>query len=133
MADEPAAPRPVPSPTSPEPFLPAAPMSARTLGPYRLLTALGRGGMGTVWLAETAEPGFGLPAGTRVAVKEIHPHLAGVEGFARRFEREGHVGLRLRHENVVRTYGACDVAGADGSSAFDTLPTVSPSASTASV
>ncbi|NDU74624.1 DUF4389 domain-containing protein [Actinomadura sp. DSM 109109] len=53
----------------------------RVLGPYRLLGRLGRGGMGTVYLA--AEPD-----GRRVAVKVVNRELAGEAAFLARFRRE---------------------------------------------
>ncbi|MGH3242878.1 MAG: serine/threonine-protein kinase, partial [Spirillospora sp.] len=53
----------------------------RVLGPYRLLGRLGRGGMGTVYLA--AEPD-----GRRVAVKIVNRELAGEPAFLARFRRE---------------------------------------------
>ncbi|WP_067896903.1 DUF4389 domain-containing protein [Actinomadura chibensis] len=53
----------------------------RVLGPYRLLGRLGRGGMGTVYLA--AEPD-----GRRVAVKVVNRDLAGEPAFLARFRRE---------------------------------------------
>ncbi|MFC4049220.1 serine/threonine-protein kinase [Actinomadura syzygii] len=53
----------------------------RVLGPYRLLGRLGRGGMGTVYLA--AEPD-----GRRVAVKVVNRDLAGESAFLARFRRE---------------------------------------------
>ncbi|WP_017623467.1 serine/threonine-protein kinase [Nocardiopsis chromatogenes] len=53
----------------------------RELGDYTVLGRLGRGGMGTVYLART-------PEGRRVAVKLIHPDLTDDEDFRRRFARE---------------------------------------------
>ncbi|WTX00323.1 protein kinase [Streptomycetaceae bacterium NBC_01309] len=51
------------------------------VGPYRLLRVLGQGGMGRVYLAQGR--------GARLyAVKVIRPHLAGEDGFRRRFVRE---------------------------------------------
>jgi len=60
----------------------------RTVGPYRLLEALGRGGMGEVWLAEDPTGASG-GAPRRVAVKLLDTHSsdAGPEVRAR-FERE---------------------------------------------
>ncbi|MFC7562064.1 hypothetical protein ACFQU9_02130 [Actinomadura namibiensis] len=46
------------------------PEDPRELGPYRLLSRLGRGGMGTVFLGQD-------PGGRRVAVKVINRELAG--------------------------------------------------------
>ncbi|GAB2835507.1 hypothetical protein GCM10022221_38230 [Actinocorallia aurea] len=51
------------------------------IGPYRLLERIGRGGMGTVYLAEDA-------MGMRVAVKVINTELAGEASFRERFHRE---------------------------------------------
>jgi tetratricopeptide (TPR) repeat protein len=62
--------------------------------------------MGTVYLAEA-------PDGTRVALKVLHPHLHATAGFFERFRREGSVGRRIQHRNVVRTLdvGVGDVGG----------------------
>ncbi|RKS04922.1 serine/threonine protein kinase [Nocardiopsis sp. Huas11] len=53
----------------------------RELDGYRILSRLGRGGMGTVYLAKDA-------ADRTVAVKLIHPDLTDDEDFRRRFARE---------------------------------------------
>ncbi|MGW0803524.1 serine/threonine-protein kinase [Nonomuraea sp. NPDC002799] len=66
-------------------------MSGETshIGRYRLLSVLGRGGMGTVHLAED-------PAGQRVAVKVINPELSQHEQFRMRFRREADAAQRVR-------------------------------------
>ena len=79
------------------------------LGPCRLGTVLGSGGMGTVHAAVLMRDAVGLPAGARVAVKVLHPHLFGTEVFLERFEREARVGLAVKHPNVVRTLGCAKV------------------------
>ena len=79
-----------------------------SLGRYRLLQELGKGGMGTVHLAST-------PDATPVAVKVVHPHLLESDGFFRRFVREAEIGRRIRHENVVRTLDY-DAVSEDGRS-----------------
>ncbi|MFF5211511.1 protein kinase [Streptosporangium sp. NPDC000396] len=60
-----------------------------SLGPYRVVERLGRGGMGTVYLAED-------PAGARVAVKVINAELAGDPIFAGRFRDEVMAAERVR-------------------------------------
>jgi tetratricopeptide (TPR) repeat protein len=75
-------------------------------GKYRILSELGSGGMATVYLGE-AEPGApGLPAGGRVAIKVVHPHLITKQSIFQRFLREFDVGRQVHHPNVVRTFDA---------------------------
>jgi eukaryotic-like serine/threonine-protein kinase len=54
---------------------------SRTVGPYRLIAELGRGGMGRVLLGAA-------PDGRLVAVKQIRAALAEEDGFVARFRRE---------------------------------------------
>src|SRR5438445_2869824 len=82
-------------------------MEGRLLGPYRLKSMLGAGGMGTVWKAVVeGPPPPGLRAGQAVAIKLIHHHLIARPGFLKRFLREAEIGREVRHENVVRTFDA---------------------------
>lgn len=64
---------------------------------YRLMRELGRGATGVVYLAHDAE------LNRDVAVKLLHPHLAGNEskGALARFFHEARVMASLRHPNVV--------------------------------
>ncbi|MFG1689633.1 serine/threonine-protein kinase [Nonomuraea sp. NPDC049269] len=59
------------------------------IGRYRLLSVLGRGGMGTVHLAED-------PSGQRVAIKVINAELSQHEQFRMRFRREADAAQRVR-------------------------------------
>ncbi|GAA0363023.1 protein kinase [Actinoallomurus spadix] len=59
------------------------------LGPYRLLGVIGHGGMGTVYLAESA-------SGERVAVKVINVDFAQDPTFRHRFRREVEAARRVR-------------------------------------
>jgi serine/threonine protein kinase len=60
-----------------------------SFGAYRLLSRLGQGGMGTVYLGESAD-------GQRVAIKVINPELAGSAQFLDRFRREVAAARRVR-------------------------------------
>ncbi|WP_051712736.1 serine/threonine-protein kinase [Spirillospora albida] len=57
------------------------PGDPREIGGHRITARLGSGGMGRVFLARS-------PAGRSVAVKVVHPELAGDPGFRARFARE---------------------------------------------
>jgi eukaryotic-like serine/threonine-protein kinase len=71
------------------------------LGPYRVLSQLGSGGMGEVWLARRDD---GLYDG-EVAIKTLHPYFAG--GALRdRFLREAQLLGRLTHANIARLLDA---------------------------
>ena len=70
-----------------------------SIGPYRLISGLGAGGMGRVFLAES-------DGGARVAIKVVHPHLLERPGYRERFLREVDMGMRVVHPNVVRTLDA---------------------------
>jgi serine/threonine-protein kinase len=67
------------------------------LGPYRLLRELGRGGMGTVWLAERADDAYRA----RVAIKLVRGGF-GRPDLERRFRAERQTLADLRHENIAR-------------------------------
>ncbi|MGW0884351.1 serine/threonine-protein kinase [Streptomyces sp. NPDC002671] len=70
-----------------------APDDPARIGPYRLLSRLGAGGMGRVCLAREADAG---PGATTVAVKLIRTDPdAGQEEFRRRFTREAAAARRV--------------------------------------
>jgi len=71
--------------------------SAETIGPYRILGLLGRGGMGTVYLAERQDGSFSH----RVALKILRSGLADT-GMAARFKSERQILADLRHPNIAR-------------------------------
>ncbi|MEJ2746545.1 MAG: serine/threonine-protein kinase, partial [Anaerolineae bacterium] len=68
----------------------------RTLGKYRLLEQLGKGGFSTVYRAEN------MSLGNEVALKILDPVLAKDESFVRRFRREARRTALLDHPNIVR-------------------------------
>lgn len=72
------------------------PMIGRTIGNLTILSSLGRGGVGVVYLAR-------VEGGDRhVAVKMLHSHLMTQEKAQKRFIREAEVLSRLRHPNIVQ-------------------------------
>jgi serine/threonine-protein kinase len=80
----------------PEPSL-----AGQTIGAYTLVSLLGQGGMGHVWLARRSDGRFeGL-----VAIKLLNASLVGHAG-AERFEREGRILARLAHPHIARLIDA---------------------------
>ena len=74
-------------------------IEGRHVGPYRLIRLLGRGGMGTVYLAERED------VGREVALKVVRGDLADPTA-RRRFLFERRVLGRLEHPHIARLYDA---------------------------
>lgn len=87
------------SPTSP-PASSVAPVeeAGARVGPYTLLSILGEGGFGTVWLAERREPMV-----QRVALKIIKPGMDS-RAVVARFEHERQALAVMDHPNVARVF-----------------------------
>jgi len=79
------------------------------LGPYRVLRELGRGGMGTVYLAEREGADFHQ----QVAIKLIHRGMDS-DAILRRFRTERRILASLNHPNIARLF--------DGGTTEDGLP-----------
>jgi serine/threonine-protein kinase len=76
-------------------------LADQMIGAYRLLSPIGQGGMGTVWLAERGDGRFER----RAAVKFLSIALVGQGGEAR-FKREGAILGRLTHPNIAELLDA---------------------------
>ncbi len=74
--------------------------AAGQIGPYRLLHALGEGGMGEVWLAEQKSP-----IQRTVALKVIKPGMDSKAVIAR-FESERQALALMDHPNIARVFDA---------------------------
>jgi len=70
----------------------------RQLGRYRILEPLGSGGMSVVYR------GHDTLLARDVAVKVLHPHLAGKSEARRRLAQEAQAVARLRHPNILEVY-----------------------------
>ena len=78
-----------------------AALVGREFGPYRVLSLLGHGGMGSVWLAERTDGLFTR----RLALKLVHPALMG-EVMLERLGREREILASLTHPNIARLLDA---------------------------
>jgi serine/threonine-protein kinase len=76
-------------------------VDGRIVGPYRLVRELGRGGMGSVWLAERVDGLIDRP----VALKLPHV-IANFSGLAERMARERTILAALNHPHIARLYDA---------------------------
>jgi hypothetical protein len=75
------------------------------VGNYRLLRALGSGGMGTVYEAEE------IATGRKVALKLINSGYADSEDAVERFRQEGRLASALSHPRCVFVYAADEENG----------------------
>jgi serine/threonine protein kinase/Tfp pilus assembly protein PilF len=80
---------------------PAASLAGLRVGAYTLVSPIGRGGMGTVWLAERSDGLFTRKA----AVKLLNAALMGRGGEAR-FKQEGSLLARLTHPHIAHLMDA---------------------------
>lgn len=78
----------------------------KSIGPYQIVRELGRGGMGTVYLAEHEFQ-------KKVAVKVLNRAM-NTEHFVRRFHQERQILANLKHPNIAMLY--------DGGTTEDDLP-----------
>lgn len=70
----------------------------QTLGNFRIVRMLGRGGMGVVFLGEH------VAIGSRVAIKFLHRHLAADQSLVERFFAEAKATNLIGHENIVNIF-----------------------------
>ncbi len=73
-----------------------------TIDGYRILSILGEGGMGRVYLAEQAS------LGRTIALKVVRPELLGSPKAIERFRREARAVARLSHPNIAQVYAVGD-------------------------
>lgn len=78
-----------------------ASITGEKLGAYKLISRIGEGGMGNVWLAERVDGRFER----RVAVKFLHYALASARA-AERFKREGRILGQLTHPHIAELIDA---------------------------
>ena len=76
----------------------------RKIGPYTLISLIGKGGMGEVYLAEDPR------LGRRVALKLLRREFAQDEERLRRFQQEAHAASALNHPNILTIH---EIAQAD--------------------
>ena len=76
-------------------------LAGQTLGAYTLISQIGQGGMGSVWLAERNDGRFER----KVAVKFLNLALMGKAG-EERFQREGIILGRLAHPHIAELIDA---------------------------
>jgi predicted Ser/Thr protein kinase len=81
------------------------PSAGDTFGGYTIESELGRGGMGTVYLATHDR------LERNVALKVLAPELVHDERFRARFLRESQLAASLDHPNVIPIYDADEVDG----------------------
>ncbi len=83
----------------------AGALAERSLGQYRLVSLLGSGGMGDVYLAEDTR------LDRRVALKVLPPHLTTDQAQLGRFQQEARAASALNHPNIVTIYETNETNG----------------------
>jgi serine/threonine protein kinase len=95
-------------------------MTITTLGRYRLLRHVGKGGMGDVWLAEDPR------LHRQVAIKTLPSNSQSDHEFLLRFEREAQAAAALNHPHILSVHDYGEQALPDGQTIiFIVMPYVS--------
>ena len=82
----------------------AEPLSG-TVGSYEVLSRVGNGGMGEVYVAQDTR------LGRKVALKLLRPALTGDADAVRRFEQEARAASSLNHPNIVTIHEVGELLG----------------------
>lgn len=98
------------------------------IGPYEVLSRLGRGGMGVVYLARDPR------LGRKVAIKILSPAIDGTSGAMDRLRREALTASALNHPNILTVYEFGEAEGeqyivseyVEGTSLRELIGTLSP-------
>ena len=113
-----AAPQPeaaaAPAPAAPVSSAPAIrnlnfselPANTMLLDRYRIVSGIGRGGFGTVYLAEDCV------VHEEIILKVLNPQLSMDESVQKRFVQELKLTRKITHRNVIRIYDFLDLGGA---------------------
>jgi len=75
-----------------------ASLTGKTLGSYRILEQIGRGGMATVYKA------YQPSLDRYIAMKILPPQLSLESGFSKRFRREAHSVAKLEHPHILAVH-----------------------------
>jgi hypothetical protein len=94
-----------PPAVDPDDLLDDAPVRGDTLGPYTIVSEIGRGGMGVVYLAEDRR------LGRQVALKALPPAAAHEPVFRERLRREARAAATITHANVAIVYALEELDG----------------------
>jgi serine/threonine protein kinase len=94
----PAAAGPQSAPPVPSDGEEADPLIGQTLGSFRVVKRLGKGGMGSVYLGEQTV------IGSKVAIKVLHEHLASNPSLVSRFYAEARAVNLIGHDNIVNIF-----------------------------
>jgi tRNA A-37 threonylcarbamoyl transferase component Bud32 len=78
--------------------LPAFDLTDKTLGEFKIIRRLGKGGMAEVYLAEQTS------LNRQVAIKALRPEFLSDAAYVKRFQHEARAAGGLNHPNIVQVY-----------------------------
>ena len=81
-------------------------VTGKTIGRFKIIGEIGRGGMGVVYKA------IQISLNRTVALKMLPTQMALSQEFRERFEREARILARLNHKNIVHIYDLEELKGA---------------------